>query len=95
MNTSHVTTPATPAASNGWTELASRDSNGLAVSLLWSKATGRVKVTVVDDRLGEEFDFKVAAADALAAFYHPFAYMASSGQSSGASVGALDLHSQS
>ena len=34
----------------------------------------RVKVAVADSRLNAEFDFDVVAADALAAFHHPFAY---------------------
>ena len=59
-----------------WSELAVRESNGLAVSLLWSRATGRVKVAVVDAHLDEQFEFHVPGADALAAFHHPFAYAA-------------------
>ena len=35
-----------------------------------------VKVAVADARLDEQFEFDVAGADALAAFYHPFAYAA-------------------
>jgi len=55
-------------------ELAVRENNGLAVSLLWSSATGRVKVAVVDAHLDEHFEFNAPGADALAAFHHPFAY---------------------
>ena len=66
----------TTTASNDWKELASRRADGLAVSLLWSKATDRVKVTVADERLDEEFDLDVPGAHALAAFDHPFAYAA-------------------
>ena len=57
-----------------WSELAVRENDGLAVSLLWSRASGRVKVAVVDAHLDEQFEFHVAGADALAAFHHPFAY---------------------
>ena len=57
-----------------WRELASRESDGLEVSLLWSRSAGRVKVTVADSRLAQEFELDVAGADALAAFHHPFAY---------------------
>ncbi len=57
-----------------WTELASRESDGLEVSLLWNKSDGRVKLAVADARLDQDFEFRVASADALAAFYHPFAY---------------------
>ena len=59
-----------------WSELAVRENDGLAVTLLWSKATGRVKVAVVDAYLDEQFEFHVPGADALAAFHHPFAYAA-------------------
>ena len=59
-----------------WSELAVRENDGLAVTLLWSKATGRVKVAVSDAYLDEQFEFHVPGADALAAFHHPFAYAA-------------------
>lgn len=66
-----------------WSELAIRENDGLAVSLLWSRATGRVKVAVVDAQLDEQFDVHVAGADALAAFHHPFAYATGPGASFG------------
>jgi len=59
-----------------WRELAGRENEGLEISLFWSKTAGRVKVAVADVRLDEQFEFDVAGADALAAFYHPFAYAA-------------------
>ena len=59
---------------NDWTELSSRENEGLEVSLRWSKSTNRVKVAVADSRQNEQFEFDVAGADALAAFHHPFAY---------------------
>jgi hypothetical protein len=62
-----------------WKELASRDSDGLAVSLLWNPATDAVKVTVADSRLDHDFELHVSGADALAAFHHPFAFAASEG----------------
>jgi hypothetical protein len=74
MTTSHIATPAAPAASSDWRELASRENDGLEVSLLWSKSEDRVRVAVVDGRLDEEFEFDVAGADAIAAFNHPFAF---------------------
>ena len=79
MSTTHTTIDATLAAIDDWRELHSRDGDGLAVSLLWSKAAGRVKVTVADSRLGETFALDVAGTDALAAFHHPFAYAAGRG----------------
>ena len=66
-----------------WSELAVRENDGLAVSLLWSSATGRLKVAVVDAHLDEQFEFHVAGADALAAFHHPFAYATGPGASFG------------
>ena len=59
-----------------WIELASRANEGLEVFLLWNSVEGRVKVAIADARLDEQFEFDVAGADALAAFYHPFAYAA-------------------
>ena len=70
------TAPGTP---SDWAELAIRESDGLAVSLRWSPSTERVGVTVADARLDEDFEFDVAGAQALAAFYHPFAYAADRG----------------
>lgn len=57
-----------------WIDLATRESDALEVTLLWSRASGRVKVAVADARLDESFELHVAGADALSAFYHPFAY---------------------
>ena len=62
-----------------WKELAARENEGLEISLLWSKSAGRVKVAVADARLDERFEFDIAGADALAAFYHPFAFAARRG----------------
>ena len=62
-----------------WSELAVRENNGLAVSLLWSKATGRTRVVVVDQMFKAELDVDVPPACALDAFYHPFAYAAGRG----------------
>ena len=73
----------TPCKHHTWSELAARENDGLAVSLLWSKGSGRVKVAVVDAHLDEQFEFHVAGADALAAFHHPFAYATVPGASFG------------
>ncbi len=66
-----------------WKELAARENEGLEISLLWSKSAGRVKVAVADARLDERFEFDIAGSDALAAFYHPFAFAACRGLSLG------------
>jgi hypothetical protein len=79
MSASHLTTDTAYVAGDDWRELASRDGDGLEITLLWSKTAGRVKVTVADSRLDESFELDIAGADALAAFHHPFAYAASRG----------------
>jgi hypothetical protein len=58
-----------------WTELASRQNDGLEIGLYWSQATDQAKVAVVDTRLGESFDLHVPRSEALSAFHHPFAYV--------------------
>ena len=79
MSTTGFVTRATRTTAGVWTELASRGNDGLEISLHWSKSTDRVKVMVADSRTDEEFELDVAGADALAAFYHPFAFAASRG----------------
>ena len=59
-----------------WKELASRERDGLVVSLFWSRTAERVTLAVADQNLDEEFHINVAGAHALDAFYHPFAYAA-------------------
>ena len=78
MQTAHITTDALSAIDE-WTELASRENDGLAVVLFWSKATDRVKVVVADTKLDDLFELDVPGADALEAFNHPFAYAAARG----------------
>jgi hypothetical protein len=73
-----------------WTELADRANDGLEVTLLWSRSSGRVKVAVSDSKLGDRFELHVARADALAAFYHPFAYAGSGPARPGRNVGATN-----
>jgi hypothetical protein len=73
---------------HAWSELALRENDGLAVTLLWSRATGRVKVAVDDAKVDEHLEIDVPGADALAAFHHPFAYVAELGASFG-DVGSL------
>jgi hypothetical protein len=57
-------------------ELASRESDGLAVVLLWNPARDAVTVSVADSRSGAHFELAVENERALDAFYHPFAYAA-------------------
>jgi hypothetical protein len=95
MSATHLTAE-TAAAIDDWRELSSRDGNGLEISLLWSKAAGRVKVTVADSRLEESLELDIAGGDALAAFYHPFAYAAGRGFGFGDPLSeSFDLQTQS
>ncbi|MDQ3889627.1 MAG: hypothetical protein M3312_03635 [Actinomycetota bacterium] len=64
----------------GREELANRASDGLEVSLLWSRRTNRVSVAVVDTRTGERFELTISDGEnALDVFHHPYAYAASRG----------------
>jgi hypothetical protein len=59
-----------------WTELASRSSDGLDVSLVWRKRNGsdEVGVLVTDFRQGEYFEIPAEPARALDVYHHPFAH---------------------
>ena len=95
MSSAHLTIDAAPATVGDWRELASREGDGLEICLFWSKSAERVKVTVRDERLGESFDLDIAGADALSAFYHPFAYVAGRGLYFGNAMReSLDLQPQ-
>jgi hypothetical protein len=60
-------------------ELAFREGDGIQVTLLWHSLTNRLSVLLRDDSTETCLDFGVAPADALDAFYHPFAYAVRSG----------------
>ena len=57
-------------------ELAHRTSDGIEVTLLWSKATNRVTIAVLDSHSEESLEFDVDGSAALDAFTHPYAYAA-------------------
>ena len=58
-------------------ELNSRSSDGIHVRLLWRERDGRVVVSVVDTKLGDDFEVEVRAKDrAVDVFHHPYAYAA-------------------
>jgi len=57
-------------------ELDRRTHDGIDVSLLWDARTEGVSVEVTDTRGGGSFEFGVEPADALEAFWHPYAYIA-------------------
>jgi hypothetical protein len=56
-------------------ELDHRESDGIAVTLVWYEDSDRIAVRVVDSESDEEFELAIAARDALDAFHHPYAYM--------------------
>ena len=58
----------------GYEELDNRESNGIAVSLVWRGMDNSVKVVVVDARDKSSFEIAVGGASALEVFHHPFAY---------------------
>jgi hypothetical protein len=62
------------------TELASREANGITVTLLWSRSTNLVTVAVDDAANDDYFEFVLAEDErALDAFHHPFAHAAARG----------------
>jgi hypothetical protein len=60
-------------------ELDYRDSNGIAVWLLWNCEDNTLSVVVADEVAGDTFSLDVAPAQALDVFNHPFAYATSRG----------------
>ena len=60
-------------------ELAYRENDGLAVSLLWDPADDTLTVTVLDGRTGEALEVLVEDARPLDVFQHPFGYAAQRG----------------
>ena len=62
------------------TELASRETNGITVRLLWSRTTNLVTVAVDDASNGDSFELILDEHDrALDVFQHPFAHAAARG----------------
>jgi hypothetical protein len=62
------------------TELMSRESNGITVRLLWSRATNLVTVAVADTASDDYFELVLDEDEpALEAFNHPFAHAAARG----------------
>ena len=55
-------------------ELATRQTDGVVVSLHWRRADDKLTVTVDDTRTGERFRVPAKRENALEVFYHPFAY---------------------
>jgi hypothetical protein len=64
----------------GRTELASRESNGVTVTLLWSRSTNLATVAVADTASDEYFELVVDEQDSpLDVFHHPYAHAAARG----------------
>jgi hypothetical protein len=63
--------------SNRTRELDFRSRDGLEVALLWQPETNRVSVTVFDAKTGDDFELELDPAEAVDAFHHPYAYVAS------------------
>jgi hypothetical protein len=63
----------TTGASRAVRELASRESDGLRVRLLWHPQENALTVSVDDSRAGQRFELDVEGDRGLHAFYHPFA----------------------
>jgi hypothetical protein len=62
------------------TELASRESNGVMVRLVWSRSTNLVTVTVADAANDDYFELVLDENErALDVFQHPFAHAAARG----------------
>jgi hypothetical protein len=57
-------------------ELCHRTSDGIEVTLFWSKPSNRVTIAVRDSRADETLEFEVDGSAALDAFNHPYAYAA-------------------
>lgn len=66
-------------ARKGTRELDYRVNDGLEVRLLWHPETNGITVKVHDAKTGDDFVLDVAAANAIDAFHHPYAYAASRG----------------
>ena len=55
-------------------ELASRNQNGLEVTLLWDSRSNDVSIEVIDQLDDSGFSLPIAGHLALDAFHHPYAY---------------------
>ena len=58
------------------TELAYRETGDIEVLLIWNRETDELVVSVSDVASGDAFALDVDSANALDAFYHPYAYAA-------------------
>lgn len=62
------------------TELMSRETNGIVVRLLWSRATNLVTIAVADAANDERFELVLGKDESpLDVFHHPYAHAAARG----------------
>jgi hypothetical protein len=73
-------------------ELAHRTSDGIEVTLFWSKSSNQVMIAVLDTRSNEALEFDVDGSAALDAFNHPYAYAATRRVRSVAPLGVAVSH---
>lgn len=57
-------------------ELASRESNGIEVTLVWKRTTDELRVCVSDARSGAYFELTAEPDNALDVFHHPYSHAA-------------------
>ncbi|MGN6167775.1 MAG: hypothetical protein ACTHQQ_06340 [Solirubrobacteraceae bacterium] len=57
-------------------ELAHRISDGIEVTLFWSKPSNQVTIAVLDTRSDKALEFEIDGSAAVDAFNHPYAYAA-------------------
>ena len=55
-------------------ELATRENDGVEVSLFWNPAGNDVYVLVSDEKTGDQFEIAVGSRSPLDVFHHPYAY---------------------
>jgi hypothetical protein len=67
-------TTTTTQTTGSFEELDYRESDGIEVSLLWSRATNDLSVLVVDTKTDELLELRIRPHEAMDAFHHPFAY---------------------
>jgi hypothetical protein len=65
-----------PALTAPTRELAQRLSGMDEILLLWHPAIEQVELSVLDQATGDGFHIEIAPANAIDAFYHPYAYAA-------------------
>jgi hypothetical protein len=74
------------------TELVTRESNGITVTLFWNRSTNLATVAVADLPNDEYFELVLDEGDrALDVFHHPFAHAAARGLDVGTHLSGLEV----